>query len=111
MLVITLKRCKKCVIPETQETVGFDEGSLCNIYRGHRIKHFDMKWDEKEKELDDIIELYRGKCDYDCLIMGSRQWDSTDSIKTWIKAFRGEFYYKNFGKKNLFKNPGSWGCI
>lgn len=84
---LTLKRCKKCVVPETQETIGFDESGLCNICKGHTIKHKEINWNEKKKELDEIIESYRGKYDYDCLIPFSGGKDSTFTLYYLVKEY------------------------
>jgi len=31
-----MKRCTRCVLPETHETIVFDEEGVCNICRLHR---------------------------------------------------------------------------
>ena len=63
-----LKRCTKCVIPETHETIIFDEQGVCNICRQHEYKQTVIDWDAKKKELDQLINAHRGKYEYDCLI-------------------------------------------
>lgn len=56
-----LRRCTRCVIPETHETIYFDEQGICNICRQQDFKHELVNWSEKKKDLDELIERYRGK--------------------------------------------------
>ena len=72
-----LKRCSRCVLPETHETIVFDEKGVCNICNQHAYKQTVIDWKAKKKELDEIIETYRGKGDYDCIVPFSGGKDST----------------------------------
>lgn len=80
-----LIRCAKCVIPETHETILFDEVGVCNICRQHEYKQGQMDWDARKKELDEIIETYRGKYDYDCIVPFSGGKDSTWTLYYLVK--------------------------
>lgn len=82
-----LKRCNNCLVPETLETVEFDGNGICNICNAHKVKHNQIDWDKKKKELDDLIENYRGKYDYDCLIPFSGGKDSTFSAYYLVKEY------------------------
>ena len=33
-----MKYCSKCLLPETHETIEFDEEAVCNICRQHEYK-------------------------------------------------------------------------
>ena len=37
-LYCNLKYCNKCLLPETQETIFFDEEKVCNVCRQHEFK-------------------------------------------------------------------------
>ena len=39
MDMMELKRCSRCVMPETQETIIFDKDGVCNVCRQHDYKH------------------------------------------------------------------------
>jgi len=82
-----LKRCSKCLSPETLETIQFDEAGVCNICRAHEIKHEKIDWEQKKKDLDEIIEDYRGKYDYDCIIPFSGGKDSTFTATYLVKEY------------------------
>ena len=60
-----LKRCTKCLLPETQETITFDKEGICNVCRQHEYKKEKIDWEARKKELAQIIEEYRGKGPYD----------------------------------------------
>lgn len=82
-----LKRCTKCVIPETHETIMFDDNGLCNICRQHEYKQENIDWTSKKKDLDNLIEQYRGKYDYDCLVPFSGGKDSTFTVYHLVKEY------------------------
>ncbi len=82
-----LKRCTKCVIPETHETINFDENGVCNICRQQQFKQAAIDWEAKKKEFDDLIALYRGKYEYDCIIPFSGGKDSTWTLYYLIKEY------------------------
>lgn len=82
-----LKRCSRCVIPETHETITFDEAGVCNICRQQEVKNDMLDWKAKKKELDELVEKHRGKNDYDCLIPFSGGKDSTWTLYYLVKEY------------------------
>jgi N-acetyl sugar amidotransferase len=80
-----LRRCAKCVLPETHETIVFDEKGVCNICRQHEYKQSSIDWTSKKKELDKLINTYRGKHDYDCIVPFSGGKDSTWALYYLVK--------------------------
>jgi N-acetyl sugar amidotransferase len=82
-----LRRCSKCVIPETHETIVFDEQGVCNICRQHEFKQERIDWDSKKQELDALIGEYRGKYDYDCIVPFSGGKDSTWTLYYLVKEY------------------------
>lgn len=71
-----MKYCTKCVLPDTHETIQFDEEGVCNVCRQSERKHTAINWDERHKMLDDLIEQYRNKGIYDCIVPYSGGKDS-----------------------------------
>lgn len=82
-----LRRCSNCVNPETHETITFDEDSVCNICRQIEYKKDKIDWDVRKKDLDALVEQYRGKHDYDCLIPFSGGKDSTWTLYYLVKEY------------------------
>ncbi len=83
-----LKRCKNCLLPETHETIIFDDQGICNVCRQNEFKKDKIDWKLKKKELDELIEQYRGKNEYDCLVPFSGGKDSTWALYYLIKEYK-----------------------
>jgi N-acetyl sugar amidotransferase len=73
----TMKRCVRCGLPETHETISFDAMGVCNVCRQHEFKKEQIDWSERKGALDALIEEHRGKADYDCIVPFSGGKDST----------------------------------
>ncbi|MFB3924418.1 MAG: N-acetyl sugar amidotransferase [Syntrophales bacterium] len=82
-----LKRCTKCVIPETHETIVFDDRGVCNICRQQEFKQAAVDWKAKKKEFDELIASYRDKGDYDCIVPFSGGKDSTWTLYYLVKEY------------------------
>ena len=72
-----MRLCTKCVLPESHESIEFDENGVCNICNQAKIKHQDINWDLRKQMLVDICDKYRNKGRYDCIIPFSGGKDST----------------------------------
>lgn len=72
-----LRRCSKCVMPETQEIITFDAEGVCSTCRNVEIKQKKIDWTAKEQEFLKLLDQYRGKYQYDCIIPFSGGKDST----------------------------------
>ena len=55
-----MKKCDKCLFPETYETIVYNEKNECNICASNLKQKEEINWNIK-KELDKIISNYRGK--------------------------------------------------
>jgi len=84
---MSLTRCTKCVTPETQETITFDGEGVCSICRQHEHKQQKIDWNVRKQELTTLIESYKGKYDYDCLIPYSGGKDSTWTVYYLVKEY------------------------
>lgn len=83
-----LKRCVKCTNPETFETIEFDEYGVCNICRNSEFRNEKIDWTARKKDLDELVEKYRGKYDYDCLVPFSGGKDSTFTLWYLVKVYK-----------------------
>jgi N-acetyl sugar amidotransferase len=85
----TLRKCNNCLLPETYETLAIDQdGSSCNMCKGSTFKHKEIDWDKRKKMLDKVIEKYRGKYDYDCIVPFSGGKDSTYTLYYLMKEYK-----------------------
>ena len=80
-----LRRCTRCTLPETHETIVFDKEGVCNICRQNEFKKTKINWDERKKFLIELIKKFRGKVDYDCIIPFSGGKDSTFTLWYIVK--------------------------
>ncbi len=83
-----LRRCTKCSLPETYETIEFDDKGICNICRQYEFKQEQIDWDNRKAMLGKLIEEYRGKYDYDCIVPFSGGKDSTFTLYHLVKEYK-----------------------
>ncbi len=84
----TLRACNKCGLPETYETIEFDEKGVCNICRSAEHRDDNIDWDEKKRLLDALIEKHKGKAAYDCIIPFSGGKDSTFQLLYLMREYK-----------------------
>jgi hypothetical protein len=109
-----LRRCAKCILPETFPFIEFDEQGICNYCANYRLKN-------QPKPLDELLEMlkpYRrtdGKPD--CIVPFSGGRDSTyalHTIKTGLKLDPIAFTYDwgmvtDLGRRNIARVCGKLG--
>ncbi|MCA6378170.1 MAG: N-acetyl sugar amidotransferase [Cytophagales bacterium] len=83
-----LRRCKKCLLPETHESITFDDSGVCSVCRQVEFKKEKIDWAKRKKELGELIESYRGKYDYDCIVPFSGGKDSTWTLYYLMKEYK-----------------------
>ena len=97
-----MKKCSKCMLPETYETIEFND-SGCNLCHEVNTKKENINWEKRKKDLDELINQFRNKSDYDCIIPFSGGKDSTFqayylkkeyNLKPLLIRFNHRFYRK-----------------
>ena len=83
-----LKHCNACNLPETYETLEFDAKGTCNICTQKEFKDEVVDWSGRKRQLDELVEAYRGKYDYDCLVPFSGGKDSTFTLNYLVKEYK-----------------------
>jgi N-acetyl sugar amidotransferase len=83
-----MKKCASCGLPETYETIEFNEDGICNICRQQQFKQGSINWDHRKQMLDELIAQHRGKYDYDCLVPFSGGKDSTFTLYYLVKEYK-----------------------
>ena len=82
-----LRLCTRCLLPETQETIVFDDQGVCNVCRQIEYKQTKIDWPAKKKEFEELLTQYRGKYAYDCIVPFSGGKDSTYTLYTLVREF------------------------
>lgn len=82
-----MKRCNKCILPETHETIDFNDAGVCNVCVGQQIKNEKVDWDKQKLALDALILKHKGKYDYDCIVPFSGGKDSTWALYYLVKEY------------------------
>ena len=100
--------CAKCGLPETYETIEYDNTNTCNICTQQQFKKTKIDWVERKKSLDKLIAENRGKYDYDCIVPFSGGKDSTFTLYYLVKEFNLKplvvQFNHGFMRPNLLKN-------
>ena len=104
-----LRRCIRCTIPETHESVVFDDKGVCSICRQIEYKNTQINWLEKFQELLRLAGEYRGQGVYDCIVPFSGGKDSTFTLwyvvrKLGLKPLVVSFDHGFYRPKTLENN-------
>lgn len=79
-----MRRCTKCILPETFPSIRFDENGVCNYCLGYEpVKVFG------EEAFEKVLERYRGKGGkYDCVVPISGGRDSSFVLYQIVKKYK-----------------------
>lgn len=72
-------------MPTSRPGITLNEKGICGGCLGFREKKEVIDWEERAKDLNSIIEKYKGKGEYDCLIPVSGGKDSTWQVYTMLQ--------------------------
>ena len=95
-----MKHCTKCLLPQTHETITYDEQGVCGVCRQIEVKKTEIDWTQRREWLDDLVGQYKGKGIYDCIVPFSGGKDS---------AFQLYYVVKELGLKPLVVRFDHWG--
>jgi glucosamine--fructose-6-phosphate aminotransferase (isomerizing) len=76
-----LKRCKKCILPETMPFIEFDESGVCNYCKNYKLRNNP----KPISELQNLLEKYKKKSGNDCIIPFSGGRDSCFGLHLAVK--------------------------
>jgi len=83
-----MKECTRCLTKETVDTITFDEEGVCSVCRQVEFKEDKIDWDARYKEMEGLIEQYRNKGLYDCVVPYSGGKDSVFQLWYIVKKLK-----------------------
>lgn len=100
--------CSKCLLPETHETISFDQNGICSVCNNFSIKQ-DIDWTQRYQILLKLVdEVKRKKASYDCIIPFSGGKDSTFSLYYAVEILKLRVLVVSFDhgfyRDNLLRN-------
>ncbi len=110
----SIKRCTKCLLPETFPFIEFDDHGVCNYCHNYKIKNAPKSFEELVK----LVEPYRSKTGApDCIVPFSGGRDSTYAlhlIKNELKLNPIAYTYDwgmvtDLGRRNIARVCGKLG--
>ncbi|MDE9517141.1 hypothetical protein KKJ17_05090 [Xenorhabdus bovienii] len=79
-----LKRCTKCILPETMPFIYFDEKGVCNYCNNYKPRNNP----KPKEELFKLVEPYRKKNQLDCIVPFSGGRDSCYGLHLIVKELK-----------------------
>lgn len=80
-----LKRCTKCVLPETMPHIKFDENGVCNYCKNYQLRNVPRP----KEELFTLVEPYRRSgANLDCIVPFSGGRDSCYGLHLIVKELK-----------------------
>tara|TARA_X000000368_G_scaffold309626_1_gene247575 strand:+ start:1142 stop:2281 length:1140 start_codon:yes stop_codon:yes gene_type:complete len=90
-------------MPETAESLSFDESGGCSVCKQIEFKKEEIDWNQRHKDLIELVEEHRGKYDYDCIVPFSGGKDSTFTLYYLAKELKLKCLVVRFD--HLFMRP------
>jgi N-acetyl sugar amidotransferase len=72
-------------MPETAESLAFDDKGVCSVCRQVEFKQTAIDWSARAVDFDAIVDAERGRHDYDCIVPFSGGKDSTFTLWYLVK--------------------------
>ena len=79
-----LKRCTKCILPETMPFISFDSDGVCNYCHNYKLRNIP----KPKEELFELIEPYRRKNKPDCIVPFSGGRDSSYGLHLIVNELK-----------------------
>jgi N-acetyl sugar amidotransferase len=95
-----VRYCTRCILPETHETIQFNQEGVCSVCEQIDYRDTEIDWDERRRMLQELVDEYRDKGEYDCIVPFSGGKDST--FQLW-------YVVKELGLKPLVVRFDHWG--
>lgn len=83
-----MRKCTKCLVPETVDTISYDEAGVCSVCRQVEYKKEKIDWTARGAQLQEIIDKHRDKGLYDCIVPYSGGKDSVFQLWYIVKELK-----------------------
>lgn len=83
-----MRKCVRCLTPETVDTITFDEDGVCSVCRQIEFKKDKIDWIARGRALQELIDEYKNKGLYDCIVPYSGGKDSVFQLYYIIKVLK-----------------------
>lgn len=83
-----MKKCTRCLTPETVDTITFDEEGVCSVCRQIEFKEEKIDWNERWDQMQALISEYRDKGNYDCVVPYSGGKDSVFQLYYIVRVLK-----------------------
>ena len=84
---VSVRRCTKCLLLETHDTIVFDDEGVCNICRNIEHRQTKIDWESREQQFRLLLDEHRGKYAYDCIVPFSGGKDSTYTLWAAVELY------------------------
>jgi glucosamine--fructose-6-phosphate aminotransferase (isomerizing) len=81
---VDIKRCTRCILPETMPFIKFDNSGVCNYCSNYRLRNVP----KPTSELFDLVEPYRRKKGPDCIVPFSGGRDSCYGLHLIVEELK-----------------------
>ena len=71
-----MQSCSNCLLPETAEATTFDTAGVCSVCRQIEVRDTEIDWDDRFRQLQELVAQHRDKGLYDCIVPYSGGKDS-----------------------------------
>ena len=104
------KFCTKCVISNKRPRIKFNKINICNACEYSEYKRNEIDWEQREKELINILDKFRSRNNsFDCIVPCSGGKDGSYVAHTLKYKYNmkpltitwSPFVYTDIGRKNL----------
>jgi len=80
----SLKRCSKCILPETMPFIYFDDKGVCNYCKNYKLRNVP----KPKEEIFKLVEPYRRKDGLDCIVPFSGGRDSCYGLHLIVEELK-----------------------
>ncbi|QIZ69362.1 glucosamine 6-phosphate synthetase [Oxynema aestuarii] len=81
---VSIRRCTKCLLPETMPFIKFDADGVCNYCNNYKLRNIP----KPKEELFELVESYRRKVGNDCIVPFSGGRDSCYGLHLVVKELQ-----------------------